>query len=102
MSEAPTGDPIEIYLSLDEAQNPDAMRALAAKKLAVPLDDLPELRVLRRAIDARGKHTRFHVLLGVGPDVPDEPVGAASSTRSSISRARGDRGIGPGGPVLRI
>ena len=36
MSEAPTGDPIEIYLSLDEAQNPDAMRALAAKKLAVP------------------------------------------------------------------
>jgi len=71
MSEAPTGDPIEIFLSLDEAQNPDAMRALAAKKLAVPLDDLPELRVLRRAIDARGKHTRFHVLLGVGPDVPD-------------------------------
>jgi hypothetical protein len=72
MSEAPTGDPIEIYLSLDEAQNPDAMRALAAKKLAVPVDDLPELRVLRRAIDARGKHTRFHVLLGVGPDVPHD------------------------------
>ena len=42
------------------------MRAAAAKKLAVPVDDLPELHLLRRAIDARGKHTRFHVLLGVG------------------------------------
>jgi uncharacterized FAD-dependent dehydrogenase len=66
MSEVVAGDPIEIYLSLDEAQNPDAMRTLAAKKLAVPVDDLPELHVLRRAIDARGKRTRFHVLLSVG------------------------------------
>ncbi len=61
-------DPIEIFLALDEAQNPDAMRAAAAKKLAVPVDDLPELHVLRRAIDARGKHVRFHILLGVGPE----------------------------------
>ena len=67
MSEVFAGDPIEIHLSLDEAHNPDALRAAAAKKLAVPVDDMPELRVLRRAIDARGKHTRFHVLLGVGP-----------------------------------
>jgi len=66
MSEAFADDPIEIFLALDEAQNPDAMRAAAAKKLDVPIDDLPELHVLRRAIDARGKHTRFHVLLGVG------------------------------------
>ncbi len=62
--------PLELRLSLDEAQNPDAMRALAAKKLAVPVEDLPELHVLRRAIDARGKGTCFHVLLGVGPATP--------------------------------
>jgi uncharacterized FAD-dependent dehydrogenase len=72
MSEVSEGDPIEIFLSLDEAQTPEAMRALAAKKLAVPVEDLPELRVLRRAIDARGKHTRFHVLLGVGPAPSDD------------------------------
>ena len=67
MSEPFADDSIEIFLSLDEVQNPDAMRAAAAKKLAVPIDELPELHMLRRAIDARGKHTRFHVLLGVGP-----------------------------------
>ncbi len=67
MGEPFADDPIEIFLALDEAQSPDAVRAAAAKKLAVPIDDLPELHVLRRAIDARGKHTRFHVLLGVGP-----------------------------------
>ena len=72
MSDAVSGDSIEIYLSLDEAQGEEAMRAAAAKKLAVPVDALPELRVLRRAIDARGKHTRFHVLLGVGPAAPNE------------------------------
>ena len=62
--------PIELHLSLDEAANPDAMRTLAAKKLAVPVEDLPELHVLRRAIDARGKGARVHVLLGVGPAAP--------------------------------
>lgn len=70
MSKTLDRDPIEIFLALDEAQNPDAMRAAAAKKLDVPVDDLPELHVLRRAIDARGKHTRFHVLLGVGLAAP--------------------------------
>ena len=70
MSKAPIDTPIEIHLSLDEAQNPDAMRALAARKLAVPVEDLPDLHVLRRAIDARGKRPRFHVLLGVGPATP--------------------------------
>ena len=67
MGEPFADDPIEIFLALDEVQNPDAVRAAAAEKLAVPIDDLPELHVLRRAIDARGKHTRFHILLGVGP-----------------------------------
>jgi len=72
MSEPSDGDPIEIFLSLDEVQDPDAMRAAAAKQLAVPVDELPELHVLRRAIDARGKHSRFHVLLGVGPATPKD------------------------------
>jgi len=62
--------PIELYLSLDEAQDPDALRARVAKKLAVPIEELPELHLLRRAIDARGRRARFHLLLGVGPAVP--------------------------------
>ena len=63
----PIDGPIELRLTLDEAQDPEAMRALAAKKLAVPVEELPELHVLRRAIDARGRGARFQVLLGVGP-----------------------------------
>jgi len=62
--------PIELYVSLDEAHDSDALRTRAARKLAVPVEDLPELHVLRRAIDARGKRARFHVLLGVGPATP--------------------------------
>lgn len=67
-----TNVPVELYLSLDEAHDPDAIRVRAAKKLSVPVEELPELHVLRRAIDARGKHTRFHVLLGEGPAMPPE------------------------------
>ena len=70
MSNVPTERNIELGLTLDESQDPEAMRALAAKKLAVPVEDLPELHVLRRAIDARGRGTRVHVLLGIGPGMP--------------------------------
>ena len=72
MSDATSGDPIEIYLSLDEVHDEDAMRARAATKLGVSVNELPELRVLRRAIDARRKHPRFHVLLGVGAAPSEE------------------------------
>ena len=72
MSKSFANTPIELSLSLDEAQNPDAIRLLAAAKLSIPLEDLPELHVLRRAIDARGKRPRFHVLLGLGPATPSD------------------------------
>ncbi len=70
MTNLPTEPPIELRLTLDESQDPGAMRALAAKNLGVPVEDLPELHVLRRGIDARGRGTRVHVLLGVGPEMP--------------------------------
>lgn len=63
-------DPIEIHLALDEASSASAVREAVAAKLAVPLSELPEIHVLRRAIDARGKHVRFHVLVGMGPSSP--------------------------------
>lgn len=70
MSDVPTERHIELRLTLDESQDPQAVRVRAAKKLAVPIEDLPELHVLRRAIDARGRRTRIQVLLGVGPGAP--------------------------------
>ncbi|MGB5809182.1 MAG: FAD-dependent oxidoreductase [Polyangiales bacterium] len=70
MSDVFAGDPIEITVSLDDAQSPDAVKAQAAKKLGMEIDDLPELRILRRAIDARGRKTRFHLLLGAGDETP--------------------------------
>ncbi len=69
MSKPPSDTVIELQVSLDEGRDPDALRALAADKLGLSVEDLPALRVLRRAIDARGRQTRFHVLLGFGPPV---------------------------------
>ncbi|HET6418406.1 MAG TPA: FAD-dependent oxidoreductase [Polyangiales bacterium] len=68
----PTDVTFELRLTLDESQSPEAMRKLAAKKLGVPLEDLPELHVLRRAIDARGKGVHIQVLFGLGPQAPAE------------------------------
>lgn len=62
----PCDFPIEILLSPDEVRDPDAIRGAAARKLGVSPKDVPELHVLRKAIDARGKRVRFHVLLGLG------------------------------------
>lgn len=70
MGKATSDVPIEVHLSLEEAHSLEALRRAAAKKLSLPIEDVPELHVLRRAIDARGKGARFHVLLGRGPATP--------------------------------
>ncbi len=72
MSSEFSDDPVEIHLALDEALSPTAIREAVAKKLAVPPSELPEIHVLRRAIDARGKRVRFHLLVATGPALPPE------------------------------
>src|SRR5205085_11318309 len=56
--------PREIDLSVrpDVAADPAALRAAVARAAAVPLDDVADVRVLRRALDARrGVRMRLRV-----------------------------------------
>lgn len=59
---------IEVTVGLDEVDNPEAIRRRIAKKLQEPLDALAETVVLKRSIDARGRHVRFALSVAVDPD----------------------------------
>lgn len=57
-------DEIELDLELDDPQDLQSLRQLAASKLGVKAKELPPLVVLKRAIDARRGRVRFHLVLG--------------------------------------
>ena len=57
---------VTLDLSLDEEGDVPRMRRAVARKLRVDVESLPELVLLRRAIDARAGRVRFHVELGLG------------------------------------
>jgi uncharacterized FAD-dependent dehydrogenase len=54
---------IEIDLGLDEPDDQDALRARVAARFSVPVEELPELVLKKRAIDARGGRVRFHLTI---------------------------------------
>ncbi len=63
---------LTLRLGLDELGNDDAedrgtLRHLAAKKLGIAEGDLPELVVVKRAIDARGRSVRFEYIVDLEP-----------------------------------
>ncbi len=65
---------VEIDLEVDEADDPEHLRARVAKKLRAQPGELPELEIVRRAIDARRGRVRFHVTIApVDRDAP--PLG---------------------------
>lgn len=66
---------LSLELGLDEPDDPDALRARAAKALGVPADALPAVALRRRSIDARRGRVRFQLLLSLG--AKDEPLGGA-------------------------
>jgi len=72
MTHSPTERRVELRLTLDESQDPEVARSRAAKRLGVPIEELPEVHVLRRAFDARGRGVRVQLLLGTGPGIPSE------------------------------
>lgn len=74
MPNPPLPEEISIELGLDDADDDAALRARAARVLGVREQDLPELCVRKRSLDARKGRVRFHVLLGLGPP-PAAPLG---------------------------
>ncbi|HKP61035.1 MAG TPA: FAD-dependent oxidoreductase [Polyangiales bacterium] len=63
---------IELDFGLDEPQDPEALRARAARALSVPEAELPAVVLRKRSVDARRGSVRFHVLLEVGGSEPSE------------------------------
>jgi uncharacterized FAD-dependent dehydrogenase len=58
---------LELELGLDEADDPEALRRLVARRLGRKLEDVPDVALLRRSIDARRGGVRFQLLVGLGP-----------------------------------
>lgn len=63
---------LELDLGLDEADDPSALRDLAARKLGVSAESLPEPHVIRRSIDARRGKVRFHLLISFEEPIESE------------------------------
>jgi uncharacterized protein len=83
-------------LGLDEADDDDALRALVAKKLRVPVAELPPVELKKRSIDARRGKVSFHVVVGFAEEAPIDlaapnPVDVRPSPRVVII------GAGPAG-----
>jgi hypothetical protein len=48
----------ELVLDLDSADDTSAWRSEAARVLDLPLDDIGDVRIRRRSLDARGAYSR--------------------------------------------
>jgi uncharacterized FAD-dependent dehydrogenase len=67
---------LELDFGLDEADDREALRARVGERLGVPVEELPELVVQKRAIDARRGRVRFHLTVSaLDDDAP--PLGGA-------------------------
>jgi len=69
---------LELTVGLDELDQPQVLRARAARQLQCPVDGMPEVRIVRRAIDARAGRVRFRIKLALQSDgpapAPERPV----------------------------
>lgn len=66
-------DRVTVRLGLDEADDEQALREAVARRLDLPADELPELALVRRSIDARGKHVHFQFDVALGADPHAQP-----------------------------
>ena len=74
----------QVTLSLDEADDADALKRKASQVLGLPVEDVPDVHVVRRSIDARRGRVRFELLLSLTP--PTSIVGALPREASSKKR----------------
>src|SRR5687767_6364686 len=58
---------LELELGLDDASDPASLRTRVARTLGVPLDELPEVALRKRSLDARRGRVRFHAVVAVAP-----------------------------------
>ncbi len=78
---------IELTLGLDDDESLDSLRLLAARKLGMDPDELGELQVLKRSIDARRGRVRIHYLLRRQED-DEPPLGGPAPRQVDPASAR--------------
>ncbi len=64
---------LTLELGLDDASDPESLRARVARTLGVPEDELPEVALRKRSLDARRGRVRFHAVVALG--LAKEPLG---------------------------
>ena len=96
MTAVPEPLEVEIELGLDEADDASHLRRKAAHALGVAPEALPELEVVRRALDARRGRVRFHLTLMARPAAPP-PLGAPEPREVDRARRVVIVGDGPAG-----
>lgn len=85
---------ISLELGLDDADEPEALRARAAQALGCTVADLPPLELKKRSIDARRGRVRFVVVLG-----QPEPEAALGEPPPRPTRSAGQVVIVGDGPA---
>ncbi|HWA77775.1 MAG TPA: hypothetical protein VG937_35810 [Polyangiaceae bacterium] len=80
---------LELELGLDQADDASSLRALAARRLGRREDEMPEVVLRKRSIDARRGAVRFHLVVGFGGELSLEervrrPVSISGSPRVLI------------------
>lgn len=68
---------VSFELGLDEADDEQALRERVARELGAKPEDLPELRVERRSLDARRGRVRFQLLVSLGETDAPRDIGGA-------------------------
>ena len=66
---------VDVEVGLDEADDLASLGARVASALHVREDELPELSIARRSIDARKGKVRFRIRVALAPDKPLEALG---------------------------
>lgn len=91
---------LDIVLPPEQAANADALRRAAAEQLALAPDQIAEVRVRRRSIDARGRSVKMRMVAEIwveGESVPEERIEAIHPSLSSDARRAVIVGAGPAG-----
>lgn len=79
---------VTLDVGLDEIDDPVRLRERVARVLGIAAADLPESRVLRRSIDARGGRVKYHVRVALGSEAASRPRPTAPEPREVKLPAR--------------
>lgn len=98
MSRAHIPQDVELTLALDDIDEPESLRGRIARQLGVKAEDIPHVRVVRRAIDARRGQVSFRLKVSLRDQEPSgKPVADTVPREVKGERKVAIVGDGPAG-----